>query len=184
MIPVFQTSSSGMVMRTRYALLCLGLCGALYAAGSNATGVSQYRYDALGRLTQACTTTAASGARTDYTHDKADNRQNVRSQSTTVSLPAGSNLYSPNGQYFLAMQGDGNFGSMVRAAQSGAATPKDRVQPSLPSRVMEIWLSMAPRARSGIPPHTEAIAHPLQSRTMATSLYIRLLAPRSGRQTP
>lgn len=96
-------------MRTRYALLCLGLCGALYSAGSNATGVSQYRYDALGRLTQVCTSTASSGARTDYTHDKADNRQNVRSQSATVSLPAGSNLYSPNGQYFLAMQGDGNF---------------------------------------------------------------------------
>jgi hypothetical protein len=60
----------------RISMLGLALCGALPAL---ATETITYTYDAKGRLVKVERAgTVNNGVKTEYAHDKADNRQNVK----------------------------------------------------------------------------------------------------------
>lgn len=65
------------------------LAGALLGAGAaQATETIKYTYDAKGRLVKVERTgTVNNGVTTTYTHDKADNRTNVKTQGSNNSPP-------------------------------------------------------------------------------------------------
>lgn len=61
----------------RRALLCVALFG--FASFATATETITYTYDAKGRLVKVERSgTVNNGVKTEYTHDKSDNRQNVK----------------------------------------------------------------------------------------------------------
>lgn len=68
-----------------------------------------YKYDALGRLSHACTASASQGERTDYQFDAASNRTNYLHIQTALTIEAGSSVASPDGRFHLTMQTDGNL---------------------------------------------------------------------------
>lgn len=90
---------------------------ALTQAGPALAEKNVYLYDALGRLTHSCQSSPNLGAATTYDIDAAGNRKNVRTNNNVVTLEAGGQITSPGGQYFLAMQMDGN---LVLYGASGA----------------------------------------------------------------
>jgi len=94
---------------THMALLGLGLL----ISGDRAA----YSYDALGRLSHACTASDSRGERTDYQFDAASNRTNYLHLQTALTIAAGSSVASPDGRFHFAMQTDGN---LVHYGPSGA----------------------------------------------------------------
>lgn len=81
----------------------------LGAGPANADSI-RYSYDARGRLVQTFHQAGpASGVRTQYTFDDANNRTRVETRNVTLLLNNGQNLYSPDGRFRLAMQSDGNL---------------------------------------------------------------------------
>lgn len=65
-------------MNKRIIALCVGI-SVLSPAIASAAETSSYTYDAKGRLVKIVRSgTVNNGVSTDYTHDKADNRKNVK----------------------------------------------------------------------------------------------------------
>ncbi len=92
--------------------LVLGLCGAQAARA----GITNYAYDAAGRLVS---TDQSNGAGVYYQYDPAGNRVQKSSCGNQVVLASGQTLYSPSSTYHLTMQAtDGN---LVVYSSSGTA---------------------------------------------------------------
>lgn len=95
-----------------FRLSCAPLvCLFLGVSGTAQADQTLYQYDAQGRLLQSCVTWdgPAAGWDTDFVHDRADNRSYVGIHMRALSLTAGQQIFSPNGNYRLTMQGDGNL---------------------------------------------------------------------------
>lgn len=90
------------------AVVCLVL---LRPNDSLALERQNFSYDALGRLVNVCRSNTVNSNNfnsSSYMYDKADNRRTVTSQAGLV-LMVGQDIWSPNRQYRLIMQTDGNL---------------------------------------------------------------------------
>lgn len=109
-----------MISLTKSFISLLFITCPLSLSAVHANETTIYTYDALGRLQRV----AKSGGPTvgrliETTYDKAGNRtnQNISDCGNPFTLNSGQVRYSQNGQYRLAMQGDGN---LVTYGPSGA----------------------------------------------------------------
>lgn len=90
--------------------LILPLICALGGAEPAGAETITYGYDAFGRLTESFRRDGPlGGLSTKITQDAADNRQGFVMQNVIRVLHVGEGLYSPDGRFWLVMQGDGNL---------------------------------------------------------------------------
>ena len=92
--------------KRQLAAWLLLLAGALPA---DASITNYHRYDSLGRLSAECQWTPSSAQRTEYAFDAASNRSNYRSFATPNGIQTNASITSPDGNYRLVMQSDGNL---------------------------------------------------------------------------